>query len=61
MLKTSSKTLKGATEASITAKLTSKARSTLRRHGKVLLKLSLAYHPKGGKAVTVKKAITARR
>lgn len=61
MLKASSRTLKGVPEASITGKLTSKARAALRRHGKVALRLKLVYRPTGGKAVTVTKAVTLRR
>jgi hypothetical protein len=60
LLRSSSRTLKGATEATITAKLTSKARAALRRHGKVTLKLSVAYRSSGGSSLTIKKAITLR-
>ncbi len=61
MLKGSSRTLKGATEASITGKLTSKARAALRRHGKATLRLKLVYRPTDGKAMTAKKTVTVRR
>jgi hypothetical protein len=61
MVSRSSRTLKGATKATITAKLTNKARTALRRDGKVKLSLSVGFRPKGGKAVTVTKALTVRR
>ena len=61
LLTTSSRTLKSATQASITAKLTNKARAALKHSGSVKLNLSVGFRPKGGKAVTVKKLVTVRR
>jgi hypothetical protein len=49
------------TQASITAKLTNKAQATLKRHGKVAIKLRIGYRPKNSKtAVAVTKTVTVR-
>ncbi|MCW2996322.1 MAG: hypothetical protein JWQ18_3817 [Conexibacter sp.] len=61
LLTRASRTLRSGTEASITAKLTSKARASLRRHAKVSLRVSVAFSPKGGKALVATKSITVRR
>jgi hypothetical protein len=61
MLTRSTRTIKSGSTASITAKLTAKARSAARRHGKVTVNARLTYRPQGGAAVTVTKLVTARR
>lgn len=61
LLSSTSRTLKAGPEASISAKLTSKARAALRRHGKVAVKVRVAFRPKGGKAVTMTQRVTVRR
>lgn len=45
----------------VTARLTSKARAALQRHGKVSVKVSVAYKPKKGKTVKLSKKVTVRR
>jgi hypothetical protein len=61
MLSRASKTLKEGPEATVTAKLTTKARAALRRHGKVAVRVSVAFQPKGGKTVKLTKQVTVRR
>jgi hypothetical protein len=61
LLTRSTRVIKTGSAASITAKLTAKAKSTARRNGKVTVKARLTYRPKGGKAVAVTKLVTARR
>lgn len=56
-----SKTLKEGPETTVTAKLTSRARAELRRHGKVAVKVSVAYKPKKGKTVKLSQKVTVRR
>jgi hypothetical protein len=60
MLTQASKTVKAGPEASVTSKLTSKARAALRRHGKVSVKVSVAYKPKVGKTVKLSKTVTIK-
>jgi hypothetical protein len=61
LLTRSTRVIKSGSAASITAKLSAKARNTARRHGKVTVKARLTYRPKGGTAVAVTKLVTARR
>ncbi|WCB96752.1 hypothetical protein DSM104299_05520 [Baekduia alba] len=61
MISKASRTLKAADEASISARLTPKARATLKRHGTIRLTLTVGYRPRGGKVVNVKKLVTVRR
>jgi hypothetical protein len=61
LLTRSTRTIKTGSAASITAKLTAKARGTARRHGKVTVNARLTYRPNGGKAVAVTKLVIARR
>ncbi|MET0602409.1 MAG: hypothetical protein ABW167_10500 [Baekduia sp.] len=50
------------TQASITAKLTGKARASLLRHGTIALRLRVGYRPKGSKtAVATVKSVTLHR
>jgi hypothetical protein len=60
MLARASKTLKEGTEATVVAKLTSKAQAALRRYGKVSVKVSVAYKPKVGKTVKLTRKVTVR-
>jgi len=60
LLARTSRTLKAGPEASLTAKLTSKARAALSRHGKVSVLVSIAYQPKGGKTVKLSQRVTVR-
>jgi hypothetical protein len=61
LLKKSTRTLNGAPQASITAKLTRKAQAALRHAGKLKLSVSVGFRPPGGKAVTVKRVVVVRR
>jgi hypothetical protein len=61
LLTRATRVIKTGSAASITAKLTAKAQSAARRHGKVTVKARLTYRPKGGQAVAVTKLVTARR
>jgi hypothetical protein len=64
LLQSATRTLSSAktTQASITAKLTNKAQATLKRHGKVAIKLRIGYRPKNSKsAVAVSKTVTVLR
>jgi hypothetical protein len=61
MLTRSTRVITQGGTASITAKLTAKARGTARRHGTVRVKARLTYRPKGGQAVAVTKLVIARR
>jgi hypothetical protein len=61
LLTRSTRTIKTGSAASITAKLTAKARGAARRHGKVTVNARLTYRPKGGSAVAVTKLVIARR
>jgi hypothetical protein len=61
MLTRSTRVIKTGSAASITARLTAKARGAARRHGKVTVKARLAYRPEGGAAVAVTTLVTARR
>jgi hypothetical protein len=56
-----SKTLKNASSATVTARLTRKAQRTIRRHGKATISVRIAYRPKAGKPLTVTKRITVHR
>ncbi len=60
LLQRASKTLKDGPDATVTAKLTSKARAALQRRGTVAVKVQVAYHPKKGKAVTLTRRVTVR-
>jgi hypothetical protein len=55
------RTLKAATEASITAPMTRGARQTLQRRGRVKVAVSVRYQPKAGKPVTVRKTVVVTR
>jgi hypothetical protein len=61
MLTRSTRVIKTGSTASITAKLTAKARGAARRHGKVTVNARLTYRPNGATAVAVTKLVTARR
>jgi hypothetical protein len=61
LLQRADKTLKDGPEATVIAKLTSKARATLRRQGKVTVKVSVAYKPKKGATVKLSQSVTVRR
>jgi hypothetical protein len=56
-----SRTLKAATAATITARLTKKARTALHRHRSVRVKLSVSFKPKSGHTTKVAKSILVRR
>jgi hypothetical protein len=60
MLSRTTKTLKAGPEATLTAKLTSKARAALSRHGKVTVRVSVAYKPKAGKTVKLSQRVTVK-
>ncbi|HET6505909.1 MAG TPA: hypothetical protein VFG42_03910 [Baekduia sp.] len=60
LLSRASKTLKAGPEATLTAKLTNKARATLSRTGKVTVRVSVAYKPKVGKTVKLTKRVTVK-
>jgi hypothetical protein len=60
MLRRASKTLSDGPEATVTAALTSRARVALRRHGRVTVRVSVAYQPKKGQAVRLSKRVTVR-
>lgn len=60
LLAKASKSLKAGPEASVTAKLTGKARAALRRHGKVSVRVTVAYKPSIGKTVKLSKKVTVR-
>jgi hypothetical protein len=61
LLTHTTRTIKNGSAASITAKLTAKARGAARRHGKVIVKARLTYRPKGGAAIAVTRLVTALR
>jgi hypothetical protein len=62
LIRKTSRTLKSATQASITAKLTREGRAALRRNGKLKLGLRVGFRPAPkGKAVTVKRMVVVRR
>lgn len=61
LVQRATRTIKRATEASITAKLTSKGRSSLRHHKKVRLALRVSFRPKSGRVVVIKKTLLATR
>jgi hypothetical protein len=60
LLSRASRTLKAGPEATVTAKLTSKARAALRRHGKVSVMVSVTYKPKSGKTVKLSKTVIVK-
>jgi hypothetical protein len=60
-IKRTSRTIRAASEASITAPMTTRARSALRRHGRVTVAVRIRFRPKGGTPVTVTKRLTIRR
>jgi hypothetical protein len=60
-VKRATRTIKAATEASISARITTSARRSLQRRGHVKVALSLKYQPKVGKPVTVRKTVTVKR
>ncbi len=53
--------LKAATEATIKASLTAKARRTLRRVGHVKVAVTVRFAPRSGARATVRKTLIARR
>lgn len=55
------RTLTNAAQASITAKLTPKARAALRHSGKLRLRVNIGFRPADGKAVTVRRVLVVRR
>jgi hypothetical protein len=61
LLTHATRVIRAGSGASITAKLTAKAKSAARRHGKVTIPARLIYRPQGGAAVAVTKLVTARR
>lgn len=61
LLKQASRAIKKAPAATMVARLTSKARATLHRHGKVSVKVKVTFAPKHGKTVRVSKKVVVRR
>jgi hypothetical protein len=55
------RSLKAATEASITAPMTRGARRTLQHRGRVKVALSVRYQPRAGKPITVRKTVVVTR
>jgi hypothetical protein len=55
------RTLKAATEATIKAPLTAKARRTLRRVGRVKVAVTVTFTARGGAKTTMRKSLNARR
>jgi hypothetical protein len=60
-VKRSTRTIKQATEASISGRLTASARKTLARRGRIRITVTVRLAPKSGKATTVKKTVTLKR
>jgi hypothetical protein len=56
-----SRSLKSASVASVTAKLSPSARRSLQRHKRVTVRLTVRFVPRGGKAMSVKQTITVTR
>ncbi len=57
---TSRRSIKSATAATIAARLTSAARSRLRHHGSLQIRVTVRFAPRHGRATTVRKSVTAR-
>jgi hypothetical protein len=55
-----SRTLKAATEASITVRLTANARAALRRHERIRVRLAVSFKPKTGASATTHPAVTVK-
>jgi hypothetical protein len=61
LVRRATRSIKSATEASIAARLSARARAILHRHGHVAVTVKARFVPKRGKATSISKRITVRR